>query len=230
MKNYNIDFTDQIWQIFDDEKSESIVIATKSKDHNQSSFYYINLSSGIKNLLQIPFPETIQWNIAKVYQQRIVFQSAVASNQPTQQYILIYDISSQKILFENYQRAIQTIVQQGIISYLLKIEPRKFELLAFDKNEILTDLSIDSIPTEHLKLPEKDQVGNLFLQHHSYYIQASWTKCFTIQVLKNDYKIYEWSDKKSINNSPENDYFMMIHDYLIILKEKNTIEIIELKA
>ena len=230
MKNYNIDFTDQIWQIFDDEKSESIIVATKSKDHHQSLFYHINLSTGIKNLLQIPFPESIQWNIAKVYQQRIIFQSVVASNQPTHQYILIYDISSRKILFENYQRAIQNIVQQGIISYLLKIEPKKFELLAFDKNEILSDLSIDPIPTEHLKLPEKDKAGFLFLHHQSYYIQANWTNCFTIQILKNDQKIYEWTNENSVNNSPENDYFMMIHDFLIILKEKNTLEIIELKA
>jgi hypothetical protein len=42
--------------------------------------------------------------------------------------------------------------------------------------------------------------------------------------------IYEWRATDIQDLSLENDYFMVIHDYLLLLKEKNTIEIIELKA
>ena len=76
-------------------------------------------------MLDIPLPSEIPWNICKVYQQRIIFQSPISNNRPEQQYILVYDIAAKKIVLENYQRGIQTVVQQGIITYLLKIEAQK---------------------------------------------------------------------------------------------------------
>ena len=165
-----------------------------------------------------------------VYNQKIIFQSPISINRPEQQYFLVYDIVAKKIVLENYQRGIQTIVQQGIISYLLKIEPKKFDLMAFDKNEILQDLTIDPIGTDHLKLPTSTSANLLNIQHKAFDISATLNPDFDLKVSLNKAVIYEWRATDIQDLSLENDYFMVIHDYLLLLKEKNTIEIIELKA
>ena len=230
MKNFTFTSEDQIWHIFDDQQSETLVIVTKNKEKATIAYHHICLKTGQIKVLDIPLPTEIQWNICKVYNQKIIFQSPISINRPEQQYILVYDIVAEKIVLENYQRGIQTIVQQGIISYLLKIEPKKFDLMAFDKNEILQDLSIDPIGTDHLKLPTSTSANLLNIQHKAFDISATLNIAFHLKVSLNQAVIYEWRATDIQDLSLENDYFMVIHDYLLLLKEKNTIEIIELKA
>lgn len=230
MKKFTFTSKDQIWHIFDDQKSETLVIVSKNNEKRITEYHHICLKTGQINLLEIPLPSEIQWNICKVYQQKIIFQSSISNNRPEQQYILVYDIAAKKIVLENYQRGIQTVVQQGIISYLLKIEPQKFELLAFDKNEIIQDLTIDPIGADHLKLPVCTSANLLSIQHKAFDISATLNTAFHLKVSINNAIIYEWQATDIQDLRPENDYFMVIHDYLFILKEKNTIEIIELKA
>ena len=230
MKKYTFTSKDQIWHIFDDQKSEMLVIVSKNNEKRITEYHHICLKTGQINVLDIPLPSEIQWNICKVYQQKIIFQSSISNNRPEQQYILVYDIAAKKIVLENYQRGIQTVVQQGIISYLLKIEPQKFELLAFDKNEIIQDLTIDPIGADHLKLPVSTSANLLSIQHKAFDICATLNTAFHLKVSFNNVIIYEWQATDIQDLRPENDYFMVIHDYLLILKEKNTIEIIELKA
>ena len=230
MKNFTFTSEDQIWHIFDDQQSETLVIVTKNKEKATIAYHHICLKTGQIKVLDIPLPTEIQWNICKVYNQKIIFQSPISINRPEQQYILVYDIVAEKIVLENYQRGIQTIVQQGIISYLLKIEPKKFDLMAFDKNEILQDLSIDPIGTDHLKLPTSTSANLLNIQHKAFDISATLNNAFHLKVSLNQAVIYEWRATDIQDLSLENDYFMVIHDYLLLLKEKNTIEIIELKA
>ena len=230
MKNFTFTSKDQIWYIFDDQQSETLVIVTKNKEKATIAYHHICLKTGQIKVLDIPLPIEIQWNICKVYNQKIIFQSPISINRPEQQYILVYDIVTEKILLENYQRGIQTIVQQGIISYLLKIEPKKFDLMAFDKNEILQDLTIDPIGTDHLKLPTSTSANLLNIQHYTFDISATLNTSFHLKVSLNKAVIYEWRATDIQDLSLENDYFMVIHDYLLLLKEKNTIEIIELKA
>ncbi len=230
MKKYTFTSKDQIWHIFDDQKSEMLVIVSKNNEKRITEYHHICLKTGQINVLEIPLPSEIQWNICKVYQQKIIFQSSISNNRPEQQYILVYDIAAKKVVLENYQRGIQTVVQQGIISYLLKIEPQKFELLAFDKNEIIQDLTIDPIGANHLKLPVCTSANLLSIQHKAFDISATLNSAFHLKVSLNNAIIYEWQATGIQYLRPENDYFMVIHDYLLILKEKNTIEIIELKA
>ena len=230
MKNFTFTSKDQIWYILDDQQSETLVIVTKNKEKATIAYHHIFLKTGQIKVLNIPLPTEIQWNICKVYNQKIIFQSPISINRPEQQYILVYDIVAEKIVLENYQRGIQTIVQQGIISYLLKIEPKKFDLMAFDKNEILQDLSIDPIGTDHLKLPTSTSANLLNIQHKAFDISATLNNAFHLKVSLNQAVIYEWRATDIQDLSLENDYFMVIHDYLLLLKEKNTIEIIELKA
>jgi len=230
LKNFSFISEDQIWHIFDDQQSETLVIVTKNKEKASIAYHHICLKSKQIELLDIPLPTEIPWNISKVYQQKIIFQSPISTNRPEQQYILVYDIAAKKMVLENYQRGIQTIVQQGIISYLLKIEPKKFDLLAFDKNEILQDLTIDPIETDHLKLPANISDNLLSIQHKAFDISATLNTAFHLKVYLNKAVIYEWRATDIQDLSLENDYFMVIHDYLLLLKEKNTIEIIELKA
>ncbi len=230
MKKFTFTSTDQIWHIFDDEKSETLVIVTKNTEKASIAYYHICLNTGQINVLDIPLPSEIPWNICKVYQQKIIFQSPISNNRPEQQYILVYDIVAKKIVLENYQRGIQTVVQQGIITYLLKIEAQKFELMAFDKNELIQDLTIDPIGTDHLKLPVSTSANLLSIQHQAFDISATLNSAFHLKVSLNNAIIYEWQAAEIQDLRPENDYFMVIHDYLFILKEKNTIEIIELKA
>jgi len=193
LKNFTFTSKDQIWYIFDDQQSETLVIVTKNKEKATIAYHHICLKTEQIKVLDIPLPIEIQWNICKVYNQKIIFQSPISINRPEQQYILVFDIVAEKIVLENYQRGIQTIVQQGIISYLLKIEPKKFDLMAFD-------------------------------------ISATLNTDFDLKVSLNKAVIYEWRATDIQDLSLENDYFMVIHDYLLLLKEKNTIEIIELKA
>ena len=230
MKNFTFTSKDQIWYIFDDQQSETLVIVTKNKEKATIAYHHVCLKTGQIMVLDIPLPTEIQWNICKVYNQKIIFQSPISINRPEQQYILVYDIVAEKIVLENYQRGIQTIVQQGIISYLLKIEPKKFDLMAFDKNEILQDLTIDPIGTDHLKLPTNTSANLLNIQHKAFDISAILNTDFHLKVSLNKSVIYEWRATDIQDLSLENDYFMVIHDYLLLLKEKNTIEIIELKA
>ncbi len=230
MKKFTFTSTDQIWHIFDDEQSETLVIVTKNTEKASIAYYHICLNTGQINVLDIQLPSEIPWNICKVYQQRIIFQSPISNNRPEQQYILVYDIAAKKIVLENYQRGIQTVVQQGIITYLLKIEAQKFELMAFDKNELIQDLTIDPIGTDHLKLPISTSANLLSIQHQAFDISATLNSAFHLKVSLNNVIIYEWQATGIQYLRPENDYFMVIHDYLFILKEKNTIEIIELKA
>ena len=230
MKNFTFTSKDQIWYIFDDQQSETLVIVTKNKEKAIIAYHHICLKTGQIKVLDIPLPTEIQWNICKVYNQKIIFQSPISINRPEQQYILVYDIVTKKNVLENYQRGIQTIVQQGIISYLLKIEPKKFDLMAFDKNEILQDLTIDPIGTDHLKLPTSSSVNLLNIAHKAFDISATLNTAFHLKVSLNKAVVYEWKATDIQNLSLENDYFMVIHDYLLLLKEKNTIEIIELKA
>ena len=230
MKNFIFTSEDQIWYIFDDQQSETLVIVTKNKEKATIAYHHICLKTGQIKVLDIPLPTEIQWNICKVYNQKIIFQSPISINRPEQQYILVYDMVAEKIVLENYQRGIQTIVQQGIISYLLKIEPKKFDLMAFDKNEILQDLTIDPIGTDHLKLPTSTSANLLNIQHKAFDISATLNNAFHLKVSLNKAVIYEWRATDIQDLSLENDYFMVIHDYLLLLKEKNTIEIIELKA
>jgi hypothetical protein len=230
LKKFTFTSKDQIWHIFDDQKSEILVIVSKNNEKRITEYHHICLKTGQFNVLDIPLPSEIQWNICKVYQQKIIFQSSISNNRPEQQYILVYDIAAKKIVLENYQRGIQTVVQQGIISYLLKIEPQKFELLAFDKNEIIQDLTIDPIGADHLKLPVSTSANLLSIQHKAFDISATLNTAFHLKVSFNNVIIYEWQATDIQDLRPENDYFMVIHDYLLILKEKNTIEIIELKA
>ena len=230
MKNFTFTSKDQIWYIFDDQQSETLVIVTKNKEKATIAYHHICLKTEQIKVLDIPLPTAIQWNICKVYNQKIIFQSPISINRPEQQYFLVYDIVAKKIVLENYQRGIQTIVQQGIISYLLKIEPKKFDLMAFDKNEILQDLTIDPIGTDHLKLPTSTSANLLNIQHKAFDISATLNTDFDLKVSLNKAVIYEWRATDIQDLSLENDYFMVIHDYLLLLKEKNTIEIIELKA
>ena len=230
MKNFTFTSKDQIWYIFDDQQSETLVIVTKNKEKATIAYHHICLKTEQIKVLNIPLPIEIQWNICKVYNQKIIFQSPISINRPEQQYFLVYDIVAKKIVLENYQRGIQTIVQQGIISYLLKIEPKKFDLMAFDKNEILQDLTIDPIGTDHLKLPTSTSANLLNIQHKAFDISATLNTDFDLKVSLNKAVIYEWRATDIQDLSLENDYFMVIHDYLLLLKEKNTIEIIELKA
>jgi hypothetical protein len=230
LKNFTFTSKDQIWYIFDDQQSETLVIVTKNKEKATIAYHHVCLKTGQIMVLDIPLPTEIQWNICKVYNQKIIFQSPISINRPEQQYILVYDIVAEKIVLENYQRGIQTIVQQGIISYLLKIEPKKFDLMAFDKNEILQDLTIDPIGTDHLKLPTNTSANLLNIQHKAFDISAILNTDFHLKVSLNKSVIYEWRATDIQDLSLENDYFMVIHDYLLLLKEKNTIEIIELKA
>ena len=230
MKKFSFISKDQIWHIFDDEQSETLVIVTKNTEKGITEYHHICLKSGQIKLLDIPLPTQIQWNICKVYNQKIIFQSPISINRPEHQYILVYDIATKKIVLENYQRGIQTIVQQGIISYLLKIEPKKFDLMAFDKNEMLQDLTIDPIGTDHLKLPTSFSANLLNIKHKAFEISATLNTTFHLNVSLNKAVIYEWRAAGIQDLSLENDYFMVIHDYLLLLKEKNTIEIIELKA
>lgn len=230
MKKFTFTSTDQIWHIFDDQKSETLVIVSKNNEKRITEYQHICLKTGQINVLDIPLPSEIPWNICKVYNQKIIFQSSISNNRPEQQYILVYDIVAKKIVLENYQRGIQTVVQQGIISYLLKIEPQKFELLAFEKNEIIQDLTIDPIGADHLKLPVSTSANLLSIQHKAFDISATLNTSFHLKVSFNNAIIYEWQAAEIQDLSLENDYFMVIHDYLLILKEKNTIEIIELKA
>ncbi len=230
MKKFSFTSKDQIWHIFDDQQSETLVIVTKNNEKRITEYYHICLKTGQINVLDIPLPSEIPWNICKVYQQKIIFQSPISNNRPEQQYILVYDIVAKKIVLENYQRGIQTVVQQGIISYLLKIEPQKFELMTFDKNEVLQDLTIDPISTDHLKLPISTSANLLSIQHKAFDISATLNLAFHLKVSLNNAVIYEWEAAEIQDLRPENDYFMVIHNYLFILKEKNTIEIIELKA
>jgi hypothetical protein len=230
LKNFIFTSEDQIWYIFDDQQSETLVIVTKNKEKATIAYHHVCLKTEQIKVLDIPLPTEIQWNICKVYNQKIIFQSPISINRPEQQYILVYDIAAKKIVLENYQRGIQTIVQQGIISYLLKIEPKKFDLLAFDKNEILQDLTIDPIGTDHLKLPTSTSANLLNIQHNAFDISATLNTAFHLKVSLNNAVIYEWEAAEIQDLRPENDYFMVIHNYLFILKEKNTIEIIELKA
>jgi hypothetical protein len=230
LKNFTFTSEDQIWHIFDDQQSETLVIVTKNKEKATIAYHHICLKTGQIKVLDIPLPTEIQWNICKVYNQKIIFQSPISINRPEHQYILVYDIVAKKIILENYQRGIQIIVQQGIISYLLKIEPKKFELMAFDKNEILQDLSIDPIGTDHLKLPTNSSDNELIITHAAFDISAIFNTDFHLKLSLNKSVIYEWKATDIKDLSLENDYFMVIHDYLLLLKEKNTIEIIELKA
>jgi hypothetical protein len=230
LKNFTFTSEDQIWHIFDDQQSETLVIVTKNKEKATIAYHHICLKTGQIKVLDIPLPTEIQWNICKVYNQKIIFQSPISINRPEQQYILVYDIVAEKIVLENYQRGIQTIVQQGIISYLLKIEPKKFDLMAFDKNEILQDLTIDPIGSDHLKLPTNSSDNLLSIKHSDFDISATLNTAFHLKVSLNQAVIYEWRATDIQDLSLENDYFMVIHDYLLLLKEKNTIEIIELKA
>jgi hypothetical protein len=230
LKKFSFTSKDQIWHIFDDEQSETLVIVTKNTEKGITEYHHICLKSGQIKLLDIPLPTQIQWNISKVYQQKIIFQSPISINRPEQQYILVYDVVSKKIVLENYQRGIQTIVQQGIISYLLKIEPKKFDLMPFDKNEMLQDLTIDPIGTDHLKLPISAAANLLSIKHQAFDISASLNTALHLKVSLNNAIIYEWKAAGILDLSLENDYFMVIHDYLLLLKEKNSIEIIELKA
>ena len=230
MKNFTFTSKDQIWYIFDDQQSETLVIVTKNKEKATIAYHHVCLKTKQIKVLDIPLPTEIQWNICKVYNQKIIFQSPISINRPEQQYILVYDMVAEKIVLENYQRGIQTIVQQGIISYLLKIEPKKFDLMAFDKNEILQDLTIDPIGTDHLKLPTSTSANLLNIQHYAFDISATLNTAFHLKVSLNKAVIYEWRATDIQDLSLENDYFMVIHDYLLLLKEKNTIEIIELKA
>ena len=230
MKNFTFTSKDQIWCIFDDQQSETLVIVTKNKEKATIAYHHICLKTGQIKVLDIPLPTEIQWNICKVYNQKIIFQSPISINRPEQQYFLVYDIVAKKIVLENYQRGIQTIVQQGIISYLLKIEPKKFDLMAFDKNEILQDLTIDPIGSDHLKLPTNTSANLFNIQHKAFDISATLNTAFHLKVSLNKAVIYEWRATDIQDLSLENDYFMVIHDYLLLLKEKNTIEIIELKA
>lgn len=230
MKNFTFTSEDQIWHIFDDQLSETLVIVTKNKEKATITYHHICLKTGQIKALDIPLPTEIQWNICKVYNQKIIFQSPISINRPEHQYILVYDIMAEKIILENYQRGIQTIVQQGIISYLLKIEPKKFDLLAFDKNEIMQDLKIDPIGSDHLKLPANSSDNVLSIQHAAFDISATLNTAFHLKISLNKSVIYEWRATDIQDLSLENDYFMVIHDYLLLLKEKNTIEIIELKA
>jgi hypothetical protein len=230
LKNFTFTSKDQIWYIFDDQQSETLVIVTKNKEKATIAYHHICLKTGQIKVLDIPLPSEIQWNICKVYNQKIIFQSPISNNRPEQQYFFLYDIVAEKIVLENYQRGIQTIVQQGIISYLLKIEPQKFELLAFEKNEIIQDLTIDPIGTDHLKLPTSSSANLLNIEHKAFDISATLNTALHLKVSLNKAIIYEWQAAEIQDLSLENDYFMVIHDYLLLLKEKNTIEIIELKA
>jgi hypothetical protein len=230
LKNFTFTSEDQIWHIFDDQQSETLVIVTKNKGKAIITYQHICLKTGQIKVLDIPLPTEIQWNICKVYNQKIIFQSPISINRPEHQYILVYDIIAEKIVLENYQRGIQTIVQQGIISYLLKIEPKKFDLLAFDKNEIMQDLTINPIGSDHLKLPVNSSDNVLSIQHATFDISATLIADFHLKISLNKAVIYEWRATDVQDLSLENDYFMVIHDYLLLLKEKNTIEIIELKA
>ena len=102
--------------------------------------------------------------------------------------------------------------------------------MAFDKNEILQDLTIDPIGTDHLKLPTSTSANLLNIQHKAFDISATLNTAFHLKVSLNKAVIYEWRATDIQDLSLENDYFMVIHYYLLLLKEKNTIEIIELKA
>ena len=125
MKNFTFTSKDQIWYIFDDQQSETLVIVTKNKEKATIAYHHICLKTEQIKVLDIPLPIEIQWNICKVYNQKIIFQSPISINRPEQQYILVFDIVAEKIVLENYQRGIQNENHRYWIGCDTKIERRQ---------------------------------------------------------------------------------------------------------
>ncbi len=225
-------FYGTIWSIFDDSETESIVVAIKSASIKQTQFYLIQFELGKSIQLFPDLSDSMLWDIEKFHNGCLYFHSYHSDVSPKHQYIVAYDVIQKQIFWQSYNLTFYDIVKEGIVAYNTKIEPVKIQYFDF-KTGIPKDVKLTSkLNNYHIQFPERSvDLAQLSLKisNGKSNIESIISNNNELVISLNNVEIERLKISELNSKSIENDYFMLIHNYLIILKNKNELIIYSLK-
>jgi hypothetical protein len=142
IKNYTFSDDRQIWRILISETNK-LVIETRDTAEKEVYFHILETDSGKAIKKEMQLEEKFWVGIEKVYNDLIIFHKFAKPDMPGHRGLLVYDINSDKILWESDSHSFLTLHNNKIYCYTEKFEGRNFYSLDANTGEMLKDLGED---------------------------------------------------------------------------------------
>ena len=165
-KEYNYTNKRQIWRLLPT-KSDKLVIEERDTKTKEVFYNCIEISSGVSIFKNFQLEEKYWVGIETIYNDLIFFHKYPERDMPSHRGIIVFDINSQKILWQNDNYIFLFMWEEKIYCYQNTFEGRKYytvdiysgvllEELGEDSNSIniLRERSFESISYEGYLFPE----------------------------------------------------------------------------
>lgn len=242
-------FSSLIWKLETDTEQDLIYVETRSEQKHSAGFSSLNLHSGQLNFLEI-VPEENWLTGLSGGRKGILFLHGYLSDQtPEHKGIIALDGLSGKQLWADYNHSLETFTTKGLLATDQRFQTKRVVLLdertgniktGTDTSNLTDDVQPIQIPLMLRLLPQN--LANLItgtitgeiscLNYNSYLIISLHTQNNVellqhIFVVENEKVIYRDLLNEQIHKlQPE--AFVMIKNYLVYIKNKTTLKVLNL--
>lgn len=146
-----------IWKVVLDDQQQIMVWEVRNSNKGVC-FYAYNFTKKAFLMKEKTFEEKWQIGLLSVYNGILYLHGFENEHAPTHKGIIAYDLSQQKVIWENYNSTTELVFIEGVVTYNSRLFPKKFELLNLESGELIkplknSDLALLSPIVNDIKFP-----------------------------------------------------------------------------
>jgi uncharacterized protein DUF4905 len=156
-KTFSFSDKNQIWRLLIS-NTDKLIIETRDTDKKEVFFHCIDLINGKKVFKNFQLEDKFWVGIEAIHKDRIIFHKFAKPNMPEHKGIIVFDIVSQKIIWENNDLAFLSVVEDKVYAFKRKFEGRDIYSFNYNTGEIIDDLGNDiNKVTELLSIAQNNE-------------------------------------------------------------------------
>lgn len=138
-KSFSFSDKNQIWRLLISD-ADQLIVETRNTDQKEVFFHCIDLVNGKKVFKNLQLEEKYWLGIEVVYNGIIFFHSFAKPNMPEHKKIIAYDISQNKIIWQNDQLAFLSLKDDKIYAFRKKFEGQDVFVIDYLTGNIIEEL------------------------------------------------------------------------------------------
>ena len=141
-KIYSYSDKKQIWRILISETGK-LIIETRDTEKKEVFFHVLDLFKGKKFIKKYQPGEKYWIGIETTFKDLIYFHKYAKPDMPGHKVLMVFDMNSKKILWENDTSVYLFMSEKGVVVYEQKLTGNKYSLLDHDTGKKIDQLNID---------------------------------------------------------------------------------------
>lgn len=225
-----------IWKIVLDDKEQILLIESRTENH-EVFFYAYDFKKASFLMKEKTFEAKWFIGISGIYNGIAYFQGFENEYSPVRKEIIAFDLYQQKICWQNYNYALESLSADGVVAFNTKIQPKRLELLNLETGLLLANIKQENLAdypmvANQLQIPSyhfKKEIQNSFqeliinsLKIRSYYKEEDNLLNHILEIYQNDDLFFtDYLDRDVQKVTP--DTFFVWFNKLVYIKNKSDI-------